>query len=195
MLPEHLCTERIQSTAIASFSVEELVFRRLEFIFQNIRPDNDHFSSVVFILGAVLSLKQAKRLPCFPHLIQEDIRQAGVGFNREMPANIIVGDGEPLCPLFVRGRDPAIFRFLLYSVGEDPVHAVKPIVLDDGFRTVIETVVVVVFTDSTLNRPGAVAAFLKTFAPKRAFLVANGLAERKTVNRLMLWHGQNRPAV
>lgn len=87
---------RASKQPVICFLSAVLVFSGLEFIFQNIGPDDDHLSSVVFILGAVLSLKQAKRLPCFPRLIQEDIRQAGVGFNGKVPANIIVGDGEPL---------------------------------------------------------------------------------------------------
>ena len=72
-----------------------MILRGFVFVLEDIGVNHNHLSGVVLVViirQAVGRIEQAKGLPGIPHLFHKQIGQSGMGFHREVPFGIIVGD-------------------------------------------------------------------------------------------------------
>ena len=161
------------------------------------RVQHQQFPGIVLILAVLHTVsggKQAQGLPCLPHIAYEQIRQPRMGTYFKLPVMILLGNREGFCPLPVFRGDAAIFFFLLYGIGQHPVHTVEAILLDDRLRQIRpQLLAIIVFGNDPLDGHGAVAVDLITFPPEIFFLMPDSLLQRMAVKGLSAIHKNHRP--
>ena len=134
-------------------------------------------------------VEQAKGLPGIPHLFYKQIGQSGVGFHREVPADIIVGDIKLLCPPLIVLGEPAVVGFLLHGIGKYPIDTGESITIQDAAGAVLQSVVMIVFGDCPLNGSGTVTVFPVTVTPLISLTMPESFFPGVEIQRFMLLHG------
>lgn len=158
---------------------------------------HQQFPGIVLILAVLHAVgggKQAQGLPCFPHIADEQIRQPRMGTHYKLPVLILLWDREGFCPLPVFRGDTAIFLFLLYGIGQHPIHTVEAILPNDRLRQIRpQPFAIIIFGNDPLDGPGAIAVDLITFPPEIFFLMPDSLFQRMAVEGLSAIHKNHRP--
>lgn len=180
------------TTLILQAVLTALTTQGFVFVLEDIGVNDDHLSGVVLVAvirQAVGRIEQAKGLPGIPHLFYKQIGQSGMGFYREVPSDIIVGDIKLLCPPLIALGEPAVVGFLLHGIGKYPIDTGKSIAIQDAASTVPQAVITIVLGNCTLNGSGTVTVLPIAVTPLISLTMPKGFFPGVEIQRFMLLHG------